>query len=196
MDTRAVTTTPEDRLIDTLLALDPLSELPRTGWLLRGIRPCESIAEHSYGVAVVAMMLVDRLRSDGQSVDGERVLRLALLHDAPEARTGDIPMPSKTPALRGALHELEERLASDLLPPELFAVWREAEQGESLEARVVAAADKLQMMIKVSAYEASGRGNLEEFWHNPKNFRMDLPIARQVFARICERAGRSLPDEP
>jgi putative hydrolase of HD superfamily len=186
--------TTEDRIIDTVLSLDTLSELPRTGWLLRGITPCESIAEHTCGVAIVAMMLVDALREQGTEVDGERVLRMALLHDAPESRTGDIPMPSKTREAERALDELEERIVSEILPPNLAEHWREAERGESLEARVVKASDKLQMMIKVLAYERTGRGNLEEFWLNPKNFRdMDLPLANAVYARICQRAGRERP---
>lgn len=184
----------EDELIDTVLGLDTLSELPRTGWLLRGIRPCESIADHTCGVALVAMLLTDRVRGAGHAVNGERVLRLALLHDAPEARLGDVPMPAKTAEAARAFDALEERLASELLPEPYLELWREAERGDTLEARIVRASDKLQMMLKVLAYERSGRGELGEFWANPKNFRhMELPEARAVFERICQRAGREMP---
>lgn len=184
----------EDRIIDTLLSLDTLSDLPRTGWLLRGVRPCESIADHSFGVALVALLLTDALRAEGSSVDGERVLRMALVHDAPEARTGDVPMPVKTREAERALDEVDARLARELLPDALFASWKEAEAGESLEARIVKAADKLQMMIKAHVYERTQRGHVEEFWHNPKNFRdMDLPLASRVYDRLCERAGRERP---
>jgi len=184
----------EDRIIDTMLGLDPLAELPRTGWLLRGVRPCESIADHSFGVALVALLLTDALREGGQAVDGERVLRMALVHDAPEARTGDMPLPSKTAEAAKALGELERRLAGELLPAPLAAAWGEAELGESLEARIVKAADKLQLMIKVLAYSAQGRGDLEEFWQRSANFRdMGLPLATRVYDRICRRAGRTRP---
>jgi putative hydrolase of HD superfamily len=185
---------PADRIIDTLLGLDPLADLPRTGWLLRGVRPCESVADHSYGVALVALLLTDALRAEGETVDGERVLRMALVHDAPEVRTGDVPMPSKTAESARALSEVEERLARELLPGDLADAWREAEQGTSIEARIVKAADKLQMMIKVLAYERQGRGWLGEFWENPGNFRdMGLGFAAHAYDRICERAGRTRP---
>jgi len=184
----------EDRIIDTVVRLDPLADLPRTGWLLRGVRPCESIADHSFGVALVALLLMDELRAAGESVDGERVLRMALVHDAPEARTGDIPMPAKSRAADAAIEEVEGTLARELLPDGLYASWQEAEAATSLEARIVKAADKLQMMIKALVYESQHRGQLTEFWQNPRNFRdMGLPLASRVYDRICQRAGRARP---
>ena len=185
-----------DTIIDTVLALDPLSELPRTGWLLRGIQPCESIAEHSFGVGVLTMLLVDTLRAEGYTVDGEAALRMALLHDAAEAKTGDVPMPSKTPALRAALKEQERAIVRALLPEALAATVEQAEEGATLEARIVKAADKLQMMIKVLRYEQTKRGQLDEFWANPKNLRdHDVPGVRTLFDAIFRRGGRTRPDE-
>ncbi len=183
-----------ETIVDTTAALDTLSELPRTGWLLRGIRPCESIADHSFGVVLVTAMLIDALREQGLKVDGERAMKLAVLHDAPEARTGDIPMPSKTAEVADAMDSLERRIASELLPDSWLHLYAELEAGSSLEARAVSAADKLQMMIKVMVYERQGRGCLEEFWANPNNFRhRDLDIAKDVFRLVCERAGHPCP---
>src|SRR5688500_12817172 len=70
-----------DTIIDVMVGLDPLADLPRSGWLLRGVRPCESIADHSFGVAMVTMLLVDAVRAEGLAIDGERALRMALVHD-------------------------------------------------------------------------------------------------------------------
>lgn len=183
------------QIVDTVLALDPLSELPRTGWRLRGVVPCESIADHSHGVGVLTLMLIDHVRGRGVEVDGEQALRMALLHDAAEAKTGDIPMPSKTPALRKELKLLEKRLVHGMLPPGLAGTVNEAEEGDGIEARIVRAADKLQMMIKVLRYEQTGRGQLDEFWANPKNVRTEgIDGVLEIYAEVFRRAGRELPE--
>jgi 5'-deoxynucleotidase YfbR-like HD superfamily hydrolase len=181
-------------IINVLQALDPLSSLRRTGYVIRGVPEAETIAAHSFGVGLVAMCLTDQVRAQGGEVDGERVLRMALLHDAPEAMTGDVPMPFKTPGLEAALHEVEAKITSEELPTEYAALWQEVERGESLEARIVRAADKVQMMIKVLIYEGQRQGDLEDFWNNPKNYRdAGLEMAREVYAEVCRRAGRELP---
>src|SRR6185437_2628329 len=112
------------KILATLDALDPLGDLPRTGWVVRGVVPCESIAAHTCAVAILVAMIVDELRAAGTAIDGERALRMALVHDAPEAKTGDVPMPHKTPAMTAALGELEARLAAEILTPGLHADWR------------------------------------------------------------------------
>ena len=177
-----------ERIVDTLLGLDPLTDLPRTGWVLRGVTSVESVAAHSFGVALTTLLLVDALRAEGVALDGERALRMALVHDAAEAATGDIPMPVKTPALDAALKEAEAALAARLLPPEPLAAWQEAEQGETLEARVVKAADKIQMMTKALSYGRQGRGELSDFWRNDANFRdRGVPLAAAVFRVLRAR---------
>jgi len=171
--------------IELVQFFDRLAALPRTGWLLRGVVDPESIAEHSFGVCIVATLLIDDLRARGMTVDGERVLRMAIVHDAAEAFTGDIPMPAKTEKLDVALEEAEGLLLSNVLSKPQLELWAEAEAGKTLEARIVKAADKVQMLIKALTYEQQRRGRLDEFWQSPKNRRhMDLDFARELFTEL------------
>lgn len=149
-----------------------LKAVPRTGWLLRGLRTVESVADHSYGVAFLAMLLADVAQAHGHAVNVEHVLRMALLHDLTEARTGDWPATIKRFFDKTALHSAEEAMAAEMLKPlgELGASYlhvRHAyEARTSLEARLVKAADKLDLLLQARVYEAGGAQQLHEFWEN------------------------------
>ena len=78
---------PEQRISPELIAaIGRLKDVPRTGWLDRGIPPeeTESVADHSFGVALLAWLLAP----DG--LDRARVVELALLHDLAESAVGDV----------------------------------------------------------------------------------------------------------
>jgi putative hydrolase of HD superfamily len=76
-----------DRVVDFLFEVGMLKRTPRTGWQFLAGAEGESVADHSFRVAMIAFVLA---RIDGTDIDSDRVLRMALVHDLPEARTGDL----------------------------------------------------------------------------------------------------------
>ncbi|HMV49989.1 MAG TPA: HD family hydrolase [Blastocatellia bacterium] len=158
--------------IDFLDELLRLKAVPRTGWLLRGVRDVESVADHSFGVAWMAMLLADRARAIGFEPDVEKVLRMALLHDLTEARTGDLPATIKRYFDNGALHRADEQIAQEMLTnlgkigEAYLQLWREYEARQTLESRIVKAADKLDLLLQAREYEKGGARTLHEFWEN------------------------------
>ena len=156
--------------IEFLLELMRLKALPRTGWLLRGVRDVESIADHSFGVAFIAMMIADRAIALGMKIDVECVLRMALLHDLSEVRTGDLPSTIKPYFDAATLNAADEKAAQEILAPlgelgqKYLELRHEYESRESLESRIVKAADKLDLWLQVREYEKGGANNLAEFW--------------------------------
>ena len=170
--TSSVTTMKANRTIDFLSELIRLKSLPRTGWLLRGVRDVESIADHSFCVAVIAMIIADRAKSLAMKIDVERVLRMALLHDLAEVRTGDLPSTIKPYFEQAALQAADEKAAQEILAPlgalgrQYLELRHEYETRESLESRIVKAADKIDLLLQAREYEKGGANNLAEFWHN------------------------------
>jgi putative hydrolase of HD superfamily len=159
-----------DESLRLLVEMARLKAVPRLGWLLRGVRDVESVAAHSFGVAFTAMLIGDLARGRGMAVDLERVLRMALLHDLTEARIGDLPSTIKPYFDRAALQRAEERAAGEMLQPlgwlggEWYALWLEYEERRTLEARLVKAADKLDLLLQACEYEKGGARDLGEFW--------------------------------
>ncbi len=72
-------------LFDFFYLVSELKKVPRKGWISKvGIEHPESVADHSYGTAIMAMVL-----SDSQKLNTEKILKMALLHDLAESITGD-----------------------------------------------------------------------------------------------------------
>ncbi len=147
-----------------------LKSVPRIGWLLRGVRDVESVAAHSYGVAVIAMLLADRARARGVQVNIERLLRMALLHDLTETRTGDLPSTIKGYFDKASIKAADESIAKEIfaelgdLSESYLELWYDYEHRESIESRLVKAADKFDLLMQSREYEKGGARSLQEFW--------------------------------
>jgi putative hydrolase of HD superfamily len=174
------------RTIAFLTELMRLKALPRTGWLLRGVRDVESIADHTFGVAWIAMLLADRAVARGLEINVEKVLRMALLHDLSEARTGDLPSTIKPYFPGDTLKQADEQAAREILQPlgeagtNYLALWHEYEQRTSLESRLVKAADKLDLLLQAREYEKGGAKNLDEFWDQADEDFAKLGIEKMI----------------
>jgi putative hydrolase of HD superfamily len=149
--------------LPALLALLPLEELPRTGWLQHGVRPAESIASHVTGTCFTVLALAPRVTPP---LDTDRAIALALVHDAPEALLSDLPKSASRLMPNGAKAQMEDRAAAELLPPlsalahERFAEYR---AGKTREARFVRLCDRLQMGVRAVGYHRRGVRGLEQF---------------------------------
>src|ERR1043165_3355256 len=160
-------------MISLLIELQRLKGLERTGWMLRGIAAgAESVAAHSYGVVVAAMLLGDEVIERGVEVNMERVLRVALLHDWAEARVGDMPRTAtlyfgaeaRKRAERAAFTDLVGDLDAGGLADKYNALHEDYEERASLEARLVKAADVIDLLVQTLAFERAGVRGLDEFW--------------------------------
>lgn len=158
-------------MLSTLIELQRLKRLDRTGWTLRGLaNGTESVAAHSFGVSVTAMLLADKLIAQGIIIDVEKVLRIALLHDWAEVRVGDMPRTATLYFGSEARKRAETAAFSDIVEEvdaetRLYAnLYDEYEHRSTLEARLVKAADVLDLLVQVLALERAGARGLDEFW--------------------------------
>ncbi|MFH1689510.1 MAG: HD family hydrolase [Candidatus Eisenbacteria bacterium] len=161
------------RLLEIILECNELKAIPRMGWRVRGVRDGESVAEHSYAVALIAMLLADRLDID---LDREKLLKIALIHDLPEHMLGDIHAPAtrllgedvKEAAELRILERLFTGIASGV---EYVGLWKEFAERSSVEGKLVRAIDKLEMFTQAYQYECAGNRMLDDFWGWDGNMR-------------------------
>jgi putative hydrolases of HD superfamily len=157
-------------MLSTLIELQRLKRLDRTGWILRGLpNGTESVASHSFGVSVTAMLLADKIVAQGVVVDLEKILRIALLHDWAEVRVGDMPRTATLYFGSEARKRAETAAFVDVVKPvdakgTYASLYHDYERRESIEARLVKAADVLDLLIQVLALERTGARGLDEFW--------------------------------
>ena len=143
-----------DSLIEMLL----LKQLPRTGWVRSGINNPESVAAHSWGMAILALKLIP----DG--LDLAKVLSMCLVHDLPEVRVGDL-----TPHDDISTKAQDEYKAMQEMAPEWLELFVEYEQGETAEARFVKQIDKLDMGLQALHYQNETNTDLNEFTLSAKS---------------------------
>ncbi len=106
----------------------------------------ESVAEHSFRLACMALLLEDEF----PGLDMAKVIKMCLIHDWGEAVTGDIPSFLKTAADESreldALRALTAKLPD--AQPKLDALYAEMESRETPEARFYKALDRLEAVIQ------------------------------------------------
>ncbi len=152
-------------ILDFLQAADNLKWVLRVGWLLRGIpsATAENVAAHSHSVTVIAYLLA---RLTGEKVDIERIFLMAMFHDLPESRLGDIPRDPteelqeffdvKREAENQVMSSLIGELPSKLRPP-LEEAWKDYQGQSSREALIVEAADRLANVLHALQLVQAGR---------------------------------------
>ncbi len=166
------------RLVDFLFEAMMLKRTPRTGYQFLG-HGRENVAEHSFGVAVLAFTLA---RMNGRA-DLTRTLTLALFHDLAEARTGDLNYMNKRYATMDEDRAMRD--ASEGLPfgPELRDGWTEWREGRTLEARLAADADQLDMILELRRLETLGSEQAADWlFYAEKRLRTDE--GRRLFEEI------------
>jgi putative hydrolase of HD superfamily len=172
-------------LYDLQSRLMSLKLLPRTGWLQRGMRNVESIAEHTFAVAALALLVGDQQ----PGIDRGRLLAIALLHDIAESLIGDLPASARRLFGAAAKREAERRAMVELftgLPQveEYLELWDEYCTGGSKEARLVKALDHVEMLAQALAYERAGSRALNEFWEDEGALANEFPLVRELTARL------------
>jgi len=145
----------KNRLTDALRAS---KNLVRTGWMQRGVPPSigETVAEHSFEVAVLAVEIAVRARERGVKVDQGKVAAMALIHDLAESIVGDLPKWASDKIGKTKNRLEKEALQMLGISDVLVKHFSEYLEGKTYEAKIVRAADSLSTCIQARDYLLKG----------------------------------------
>ena len=131
--------------LDILHIAEKLKDTPRH--CTTSNRRRESVAEHSWRVSLMAMLL----KKEFPDADMDRVVRMCLIHDLGECFTGDIPTFVKTDADRETEDSLLDSWVSSMpgeVGSELEELYAEMNAQQTIEAKIFKALDKLEALIQ------------------------------------------------
>lgn len=157
-----------------------LKRTPRTGFQFLG-SGAESVAEHIFRTACIGFAL-GRL-SNG--IDVDRLVKMCLFHDLPEARTGDLNYVNKK-----YVDAKEEKAINDLAETvpfgaEIKELILEFMEGKTEEAKLARDADQLEFILALKEYKDIGNAYADE-WLAFSLKRLQTDAARQLAQTILE----------
>ncbi|HEY8110226.1 MAG TPA: HD domain-containing protein [Candidatus Nitrosotenuis sp.] len=140
-------------LEDFLKTAIELKTIPRQGWINKlGLKDPESVADHCYSMAVMAMVF-----SDLKKLDTEKIIKMTLLHDLAEAMIGDLTPDDVAKSKKEKMENNAMKKILANLPKSLKnqyeTIWAEYQQNSTREARLLHQIDKLEMALQAKSYK-------------------------------------------
>ena len=131
-------------IVNLLFQANILKDIPRSGYHFLGVGK-ESVAEHSYGTAVIAYVM-SQLEPD---VDALKLISMCLVHDLPEAKIGDLNYVQKQYVTANEDKAVADTTRNLPFGASLAGLIREFNQGRSLEAKLAQDADQLALILEL-----------------------------------------------
>ena len=174
-------------ILDFLKTAVNLKKISRQGWIDKlSLDNPESVADHSYSMAIMGMVI-----SDLQNYDSEKIIKMILLHDLAESKIGDhtpeqLSKEKKNKLENNAFDEIIKNLP-DSIKLQYLQIWQEYQENNSPESKIVHQIDKLEMVLQAKIYENDGhsKDKLESFIESA---RIDItdPKLKELFTKIIK----------
>lgn len=172
-------------ILDFFKVAANLKNVSRQGWIDKlSISDPESVADHSYSMAIMCMVI-----SDLENHDSEKILKMVMLHDLAESKTGDItpdqiPKEKKMALENNAFLEIMENLP-DKIKSQYLEIWNEYQENDSPESNIVHQIDRLEMALQARLYQKKGHSEekLSPFFESART-QIIHPKLKELFMQV------------
>jgi putative hydrolase of HD superfamily len=158
-----------------------LKKTPRSGWQFLGSGN-ESVADHVFRTVMIGYVLA---RLNG-SVNIDRVIRLALVHDLPEARTGDLNYMNQKYVAANEAAATEDLIRGLPFGEELRELLAEYREESTPEAQLAHDADQLELLLQLKEEQDAGNPQTDD-WIPHITRRLHTETGRDVAQSILHR---------
>lgn len=163
--------------------------LLRTGWVREKIKDPESVAEHSFRVGVLAMILADKLK-----VNKDKLMKMALIHDLSMSITGDrvwirwgiVDAKSREEKEKEEIKGMVYLFHKFAEGNDFIGIFEELLNRSTRESKIFWQIDKLEMALQALEYEEEQRKNLKEFFVTAALL-IKEPLIKNIFMEIIKR---------
>jgi putative hydrolase of HD superfamily len=176
------------RDIELLFEIGCFRFISRTWTRFLNVDGFQNNTEHSFRVAWIALMLAKHEKQGNH----EKILKMALVHDLPESRTGDVDYLSRQYTERNEALAAADMFGDTSLQEEILALLHEYEERKSIESRLVKDADNLDVELELQEQRRRGHA-LKDLWGKTRKQSVYPKLftkAAQHFWREIEKADR------
>lgn len=189
---------PPKKTIEFIMKIGKSKKIARSGWIREEIKDPESVAEHSFQLSVLAMVLADQL-----GVDKEKLIKMALLHDLGAivtkdivwSRGGVVDMKKESEKIDLEKKEITKVFKIIGRSKEYLEIFQEMIEKTTQEAKIFWELDKLEMAIQALDYELSQNKKLDEFFINADFHVSSTPLRKILDEILKQRRVRKLKRE-
>jgi putative hydrolase of HD superfamily len=157
-----------------------LKRTPRSGFQFLGTG-AESVAEHIFRTSYIGYALGKM----DESINTDRLIKMCLFHDLPEARTGDLNYVNKKYVEANETKAIEDLARTVPFGNEIRELIREFTEGKTEEARLARDADQLEFILALKEYKDLGNTYAEE-WLEFSLKRLQTAAAKELARTILE----------
>lgn len=150
----------------------------------------QNITEHTYRVIWIALIIA---KQEG-SVNCEKMLKMALVHDLSESRSGDVDYISRLYTKANEALGIEDIFAGTSFEKEYVNLWKEYEDRSSLEAKIVKDADNLDVDFELREQKTMGN-QLHEVFTSKRKDTMDKILYTKTAKQIWKDIQSSNPHD-
>lgn len=152
----------------------------------------DNLTEHHFRVLWIALIIAKH----ENVTDTEKIMKMAIVHDVAESRTGDADYLSRQYVTRDEKLGITDILTDTTLEKDFLDIWKEYEERKSIESKIVKDADNLAVDFEMREQWSKGEKIVDGGgWKDIRKYIAEEKLYTQTAKEIWEEIQSSEPHD-